>query len=907
MALMAGTRLGAYEITGTLGAGGMGEVYRATDTKLGRELAIKTLPAALATDKDRLARFEREAKLLAALNHAHIASVYSLDEHDGTQFLAMELVEGETLEEKLKAGPVPVENALHLALQIAEALEAAHEKGVVHRDLKPANIMVTANGQVKVLDFGLAKAFSGDPDQATLAHSPALSVAMTQQGLILGTAGYMSPEQASGQATDQRADIWAFGVVLYEMLTGLPLFSGESVPHVLADVLKTNPCWNRLPKNVHPRLRFLLESCLEKKPRNRYHSIADVRVDIEAVLKDPAGVVVRGAPGGVEARASVPLHQRLMPWAAGLALAALAGGAAWTLKTEAPRPLIRSVHAFPAQRTLATPGLPSIAIAPDGRQFVYNASDGIYLHRMDSFEDVLISGSDALHVEPAFSPDGKSVAYMAGTGAAARGGLSRIPVSGGAAIRLGSAGFTATAFPYGLSWEPDGTIVYALADGIWRVSANGGEPERFIATAAGEQASEARLLPGSDWVLFSVAHGPPPYDWDAAEIVAQSLSSGERRVLHKGGSSARYVPTGHLIYAFGNTLYAAPMDLDAMELTGEPIPVVQGVLGDFADGRGAQYAFSRDGTLIYVPVGVQSTRLAIVDRSGHVQTFSVPGGEFADPRVSPDGRLAAYTAMYPDGADITVYEPGGGAAPSRVTFGGKSRFPIWSADSTRVAFQSTRDGTPSLYWQLANGNGGTPEQLTTAADGETHTPESFSPDGRHLLFTVQKGGEAAIWTLDLETKKSEPLIAAPGVIYSQPVFSPNGQWIAYQSTETGSNEIFVQPYPPTGAKRQLPHTIDNHHPVWSKDGSEILYVPGPGRFESVRVTTQPVFGFGPAEALPDLPVNVGPESRRPYDVMPDGSGFLEFVAATNDGAASANDIYIVYNWFDELKRLVPTK
>lgn len=417
-------------------------------------------------------------------------------------------------------------------------------------------------------------------------------------------------------------------------------------------------------------------------------------------------------------------------------------------------------------------------------------------------------------------------------------------------------------------------------------------------------------MPGGDWMLFSVAHGSEPYDWDAAEIVAQSLSSGERRVLHKGGSSARYAPTGHLIYAFGNTLYAAPIDLDAVELTGEPVPIVQGVLGDWTNNDGAQYAFSREGTLIYMPgdaIGAENTRLAIIDRDGQVQAFSLPGGEFADPRVSPDGRLAAYTAMYPDGADITVYEVGGGAAPSRVTFGGKSRFPVWSADSRRVAFQSTRDGTPSLYWQLANGTGGAPERLTTAGDGETHTPESFSPDGRHLLFTVQKGGEAAIWILDLETKESEPLIAAPGVLYSQPVFSPNGQWIAYDSTETGSNEIFVQPYPPTGAKRQLPHTVDNHHPVWSQDGSEIFYFPGPGRFESVRVTTQPVFSFGPAEALPDLPMNVGPTSRRGYDVMPDGSGFLGFVPAADNGAASPNDIYIVYNWFDELKRLVPTK
>ncbi len=316
MALEPGTRFGNYEIGEAIGAGGMGEVYRATDTTLERDVAIKTLPRELAQEPDRLARFEREAKLLATLNHAHIGAIYGLDAHDGKQFIVMELVEGITLEEKLKAGALAVDDALRIALQIAEALEAAHAKGVVHRDLKPANVMITGDGVVKVLDFGLAKAFSGNPNEASPAHSPALSMAMTQQGLILGTAGYMSPEQASGQATDQRADIWAFGVVLYEMLTGLPLFSGESVPHVLADVLRTEPDWSRLPKNLHPRLQFMLERCLEKKVRDRYHSIADIRVDIEKILSDPHGATA----AAVSAPASRSTWQRVFPVATALVL-----------------------------------------------------------------------------------------------------------------------------------------------------------------------------------------------------------------------------------------------------------------------------------------------------------------------------------------------------------------------------------------------------------------------------------------------------------------------------------------------------------------------------------------------------------------------------------------------------------
>ena len=345
-------------------------------------------------------------------------------------------------------------------------------------------------------------------------------------------------------------------------------------------------------------------------------------------------------------------------------------------------------------------------------------------------------------------------------------------------------------------------------------------------------------------------------------------------------------------------------------LAGEPVPVVQGVRRDTVNSGIAQYDFSDNGTLIYLPGGAGGTgdaRLAIVDRNASAHALPLASGTYSDPRVSPDGSVAAFTASYPDGEDVTAYRLAGDSAPLRLTFGGTSRFPVWSADGLRVAFQSTRDGAPSIYWQLADGSAGAPERLTTPAGDEIHIPESFSPEGRSLLFTVQKDNETAIWILDLETHESKPLISALGVDYTQPVFSPNGKWIAYMSTETGSNEIFVQPYPPTGAKRQLPHTIDNHHPVWSADGSELIYTPGPNRFESVRVTTEPVFSFGPAQALGNIPMNQAPERRRQYDIMPDGSGFLGFVTGTDDQGVERNQIDIVYNWFDELERLVPTK
>ena len=911
MALEPGTQLGSYEITGRLGAGGMGEVYRALDTKLEREVAIKTLPAGLAGDADRLARFEREAKLLASLNHAHIASVYGLDEHEGALYIAMELVEGETLEEKLKSGAIPVEEALRLGLQIAEALEAAHEKGVVHRDLKPANVMVTGNGIVKVLDFGLAKAFSGDPNEASPGHSPALSLAMTQQGLVLGTAGYMSPEQASGQATDQRADVWAFGVVLYEMLTGLPLFSGESVPHILADVLRAEPDWDRLPRNLHPRIREALERCLEKKPRKRYAGIADARTDLEVALKDPAGVIVRAADGGSGTAASLPLYRRLLPWAAGVVLAVMLGAVAWTFKPAEPREVIRAVDRLADGQLFMFPGNPVLDITSDGRQFVLNLEDGLSLRSVDSFDAVLVPGMTDQRTAPTFSPDGRSIVSMMGTGATASGiinlGLTRIPVTGGAPRVLGTISDQSD-IPIGFSWEADDTILYAKSDGIWGLSANGGMPERLIETQADEQPATPSLLPGGDWMLFSLVKGQPPYNWDTAEIVAESLSTHERRVLYPGASTGRYAPSGHLVLAIGNTLYAMPFDVKTLEVSGGPIPVVPGVQRAAGNGY-AQYRFSNNGTLIYVPgdavSGAATASLAIIGENGtNAGTYPMPAGTYNDPRVSPDGRWVAYTTTYSDGDDITVYDLGGGSAPRRLTFGGQSRYPAWSADSTRVAFQSIRDGTPSLYWQLADGSVGDPVRLTTAEEGEQHIPDSFSPDGKWLAFTVTTEADSSVWTVNLADGEAEPLIEGPGAV-SQAVFSPNGRWIAYQAV-TGNSEVFVQPFPLTGARFQLPEAADNHHPSWAADGSKLYFFVRPGVTASVEVNTEGTFGFGAVQDIYSLPMNAAPGIHRQYDVMPDGSGFLGVFAEGDVAEGSASEARIVYNWFDELERLVPT-
>jgi serine/threonine-protein kinase len=915
LAIEPGTQLGIYEITGTLGAGGMGEVYRARDTKLERDVAIKTLPAGLADDKDRLARFEREAKLLASLNHAHIASVYGLDEHEGTLYIAMELVEGETLEERLKGGALPVEDALRLALQIAEALEAAHEKGVVHRDLKPANVMVDSKGVVKVLDFGLAKAFMGDPNEASPAHSPALSVAMTQQGLVLGTAGYMSPEQASGQGTDQRADVWAFGVVLYEMLTGLPLFSGESVPHILADVLRADPDWERLPKNLHPRILQALERCLEKKPRSRYAGIADARTDLEVALRDPDGIIVPSRVRAEGQSASQAGSRKVLPWAAGIVLASMAGYGAWSIKPSEPQTVMHATDRLAEGQEFMLTIRNVLDIAADGSQFVVNlAEQGLSLRSMDGVDLLPIPGTNGFQrAMPALSPDGRSVAYLTGGGTDA-GGVTqlqfvRIPITGGAARALATVS-DSTDPPFSLSWAVDGYLYYTKSDGIWRLPENGGTPEIVVEAEPTEVALFATLLPGEEWVLYSVNQDQQPMRWDTGEIFASSLTTGERRLLYSGGSAPRYVPTGQLVYMIGTTLYALPFDPATLEVTGGPIPVLQGVLRD-SDSGVAQYRFSDNGTLIYVPgelmTDTAGLRLSVITpNSRAVESFSMPAGVYADPRVSPDARWAAFTSTFADGNDIAVFDLGGNSTPRRLTFGGQSRYPAWSADSSRVAYQSTRDGTASLYWQLADGSGGDPVRLTTAAEGEAHIADSFSPDGSLLAYTIQGENGASIWTLDLATGESEPLIAMPGQSASQAVFSPDGRWIAYQSTETGLDEVFVQPFPPTGAKFQLPVAAQNHHPGWSAEGRTIYYFPGIGQSASVGVTTEGGFSFGAVESIVDLPMNSAPATRRQYDVMPDGSGLLGFVTGARGSAAGESArINIVWNWFTELERLMP--
>jgi serine/threonine protein kinase len=933
MALSAGTQLGSFEITGQIGVGGMGEVYRATDTKLGRDVAIKTLPAALAEDKDRIARFEREAKLLASLQHAHIASVFSLDEHDGSLYIAMELVVGETLEETLKRGALPVENALQLGLQIALALEAAHEKGVVHRDLKPANIMITPDGIVKVLDFGLAKAFSGDPNEATAAHSPALSLAMTQQGLILGTAGYMSPEQASGQATDQRADVWAFGVVLYEMLTGQPVFSGESVPHILAAVLQLEPDWGRLPKNLHWRVRQTLARCLRKRPRDRYHSIADVRVDIEDSLHDPDSVLVGPVPRtGTTPSPRNELTIRAGMLAAGMALVTLTAWYLWP--SPEPELVDRFVHVIPDEQ-LVNVGTNALDVSPDGRTIVYGTLEGLYRRTMDQLEPQLIPGSrrsDGPINHVFFSRDGQSVAFISiGTSSEE---LMRIPVTGGRAEPIAA---IEDAF-LGGSWGADGTILYATEGGIYSVPATGGAPPQLVVTAEGELYRRPQLLPDGDSILVSLTSGvglgsTSAID-DATEFIVLSLATGERRkTLFGGGGEAEYVATGHIVYVRGGELYGVAFDVDTLTVSDDHVPLEQGVsrgipiLGAF----NARFAVADEGgTTAYFQSGARVSRATLpvplvwVDQDGNESLIE-----------ATVGRSIQGAAVSPDGARLVIAEWILGAAESdqvsRLWLADVARpavldpvlghtdlihNPRW-IDNERVIVSLVRG--ENLAWMRVDGAGGL-ERLSIPNADAALAVSGLTPDRSELIVTY--GDPRRIGLLPVEPNADgehpiEPLIEREADVWHGQV-APQGDLIIYESSESEQSAVYIENYPERGRRQTISGAAGGSNAIWSEDGNAVFY-----RRNSdaavMKVTIQrlPALEVGEPETLfEDRGYRVGLTAAGLgiWNLDPDGRFLMFKQPATaadraDDAGAVARDggkIIVVQGFAEELRRLVPT-
>jgi serine/threonine protein kinase/Tol biopolymer transport system component len=889
MTIAAGTRLGSYEVSSQIGAGGMGEVYQAHDTKLGRDVAIKVLPEAFAHDPERLSRFQREAKMLASLNHPNIATIFGLEQSNGTSYLVMELVSGETLQERVKSGPLGIEEALKIAVQIAEALEAAHEKSIIHRDLKPANVKVTPEGKVKVLDFGLAKAFAGDATTEDIGNSPTLSMAATMQGVILGTAAYMSPEQARAKACDKRTDIWAFGCVLYELLTGKQAFYGETTTEILAAVLRGEPDWQALPASTPGKIRDLLRRCLQKEMNKRSRDAGDARIEIEEALAAPTTLGATSAfPGTKDWR-------QFLPWASGLVLSVVVGVAIWNLKpSPSPQPVSRYVITLPPGQQLA--GLengPAVTLSPDGTHLAYVARQGgteqLYLRALDSLEAKPIPNTEGA-TQPFFSPDGQWVGFFAG------GKLNKVSVSGGAALTLANA-----ATPRGASWSSQGTIAFSPTSGsaLQQVPDAGGVPQPLTRFEKGDISHRfPEFLPGGKAVLF--AGGPTGINSINSQVAVQLLVTGERRNLIQG-TGPHYAPSGHLVYAQGGSLMAIPFDSKRLTATGAAVPVVEGVLQSLSSGA-AQYSFSATGSLVYVSGDLQSaaqSKLVWVSRNGAEQPAAAPAHVYMAPRLSPDGRRVGLSILDRE-AQVWLYDLSRETL-TRLTFEGNANLnPVWTPDGKQIAFESNKEGPLNLFWQLADGSGGL-ERLTT--NEYIHAPLSWSPDGQLLAFIeVNLTTGLDIWVLRLSDRKAQPFLRTP-FNEGAPRFSPDGHWLAYISDESGRYEIYVQPYPGPGGKWQI-STDGGMDPVWNPNGKELFYRSG-DKMMAVDIVTQPSFAAGKPRVLFEGQYEPAPFPIANYDVSPDGQRFL-MLKPSGSAEAAPTQINIVLNWFEELKQKVPT-
>jgi eukaryotic-like serine/threonine-protein kinase len=893
MPLPTGTKLGTYEVVAPIGAGGMGEVYQAHDSNLRRDVAIKVLPEAFAHDADRLARFRREAQLLASLNHTNIATIHGLEQSGDTSYLVMELVSGETLAERVKAGPLGIEEALKIAVQIAEALEAAHEKNIIHRDLKPANVKVTLEGKVKVLDFGLAKAFAGDGANDDPSNSPTLSAAATMQGTILGTAAYMSPEQARAKACDKRTDIWAFGCVLYELLTGRQAFHGETTTEILAAVLRGEPDWQALPETTPLSIRALLRRCLQKEMNKRARDAGDARIEIEEALAAPvtAELTTAAPTKGFHALGRRALILSVSTLLLGAAIASIA---VWNLKPSPPQPISRVTIALPPGQQLA--GLengPAVALSPDGTHLVYVArldrTQQLYLRAMDSLEFRPIPGTEEA-VNPSFSPDGQWVGFFAG------GKLKKVSVSGGAAITLGDA-----VEPRGVSWGSQGMIAFGPTTGgaLTQVSEAGGAPQPLTHLEKGENSHRwPEFLPGGKAVLF--ATGGTANIWNNAQVAVQSVGSGERRTLIQAGTYPRYSVSGHLVYAQLGTLMAVPFDPQRLTATGAAVPVLESVLQSITNGD-AQYSISDTGSLVYLPGGVQSaqSRLVWVSRNGAEQPVAAPAHAYQTPRLSPDGRRVAMIIQEQE-AQIWLYDLSRDTL-TRSTFEGINNVvPAWTPDGKRIAFASTKEGAQNLFWQLADGAGGL-ERLTTSE--YTQVPMSWSPNGQFLAFLeVNPTTGYDIWVLGMGDHKAQPFLRTP-FNESVPRFSPDGRWLAYISNESGRYEIYVQPYPGPGGKWQI-STEGGTEPTWNPNGRELFYRSG-GKMMAVDISTQSGFSAGKPRMLFEGQYLPTPFTNPNYDVSSDGQRFL-MLKPVEQAQAGPTQINVVLNWFEELKQKVPT-
>jgi serine/threonine-protein kinase len=902
--LAPGTRLGPHEILSPIGAGGMGEVYRARDTKLNRDVALKILPEAFATAPERLARFKREAQVLASLNHPNIAAIYGFEDSGSTHALVLELVEGPTLADRIAKGPIPLDEALPIAKQIAEAFEAAHEQGIVHRDLKPANIKLRPDGTVKVLDFGLAKALEPASGIRTdVTNSPTITTpAMTMAGVILGTAAYMSPEQAKGRAADKRSDIWAFGCVLYEMLVGERAFEGEDVSETLAAVLKSEPDWSALPGDIPDRIVALIKRCVTKDPRAR---VADVAAPLY-VLSESGG-----SPSGVQSPRDARISRRRVLVAAGVGvmigifLTALATRSLF-LRPDTRPPRVTRFSITPPSAMPLMLQAQDLAISPDGTLIAYQAGTGLgqlMLRAMGELEARPLADSIGSRL-PFFSPDGLWVGFFGNQV------LKKVSIAGGASITI----CNVTRAGRGASWGSTGTIVFADAEGLKTVSQDGGEPKTLTKPdpAGGELHVFPSFLPNSRAVLFTIRRPP-----ENMQVALLDLTTGQTKTLIQSGNSAQYVDTGHVVYASAGTLSAVPFDMATLAVVGDPHAIVEHVL-TVRDGT-TDFAVARQGTLVYVPEAPAPVRsLVWVDRQRREEPISAPPRVYDVARLSPDGtRVALGLSNDRVRQGIWVWDLVRETL-SPVTQAARGQAPVWTPDGRRVVFFSDGlRGVASLYVQAADGTG-TAEPLKVKT-GVPLIPTSVSRTGDLLFTQIGRGGlSIGVIPLGAPTAEARTLIEAIQQGVTGAEFAPNGRFLAYQSSEfsrnsssatSGASDIYVRPYPDVDNAKWPISSGGGSRPAWSRDGRELFYLDRVGRLIAVPVQTNgPTFSAGKPAVMIDTPYFAQATGGRSYDVSPDGQRFLMIKEpSTKDERATPASMVVIDNWLEELKQRVPVK
>jgi eukaryotic-like serine/threonine-protein kinase len=864
MPLSVGDKLGPYEILAPLGAGGMGEVYRAHDPRLNRDVAIKVSKTEFSE------RFEREARSIAALNHTNICQLYDV----GPNYLVMEYIEGTPLK-----GPLPLDQTLKYAAQICDALDAAHRKNITHRDLKPANILVTKTG-VKLLDFGLAKM-----GPAAKADEATMTMALTGKGEILGTLLYMSPEQVNGEEADPRSDIFSFGLVLYEMLTGKRAFDGKSQASVIAAILeRPAPSVSDLAPVALDRV---LKRCLEKDPENRWQSARDLKAALELVVGQAHGLSTGHGP--------VPQRWPWIVAGAAVVIAIVLGAVAWRATRPAPlKPLVRLDVDLGPDVSLGSALGADMVLSPDGTRLVYWSQGRLFSRRLDQPKALELAGTEGA-IAPFFSPDGQWVAFYT------QGNLKKISVEGGSAVTLSLARALA-----GASWGEDGNIIAALGlgAGLSRIPSAGGTPTPATELAQGEVSHRwPQILPGGKALLFTT--NTTGGGWDGGNIEVLTFADHRRKTLQRGGTYGRYLPSGHLTYINNGTLFAVPFDLDTLAVHGTPSPVLEQVA--YAPGNGlAQFDFSRNGTLVYRSGGgAGGLTVQWLDGAGKTQPLLAKPGAYVTPHLSPDGQRLALTMAGGPNSDIWIYESQRDTM-TRLTFGGGTNAnPAWSPDGRYIVFE----GTGGIFWLRSDG-AGQPQRLTQSTNRQV--PFSFTPDGKRLAFFEFVGGGTDLWTVLLESDSSglragkpEPYLQGPSV-ERHPVFSPDGRWLAYDSNESGTTQVYVRAFPDKGGKWQISNG-GGIYPLWSRGGRELFFRTDDNHIMVAAYTVKgDSFVADKARVWSEKRIaNSGPAGTN-YDLAPDGKRIAALMPADAPGAQTApNQVIFLENFFDELRRRVP--